>query len=244
MEKRFSPALFLGFLFCFALTVPLTRLWQQSDLKKDRFLIPPPEYIEYFHFGFNESMADSFWLRWVQDVDLCVVYNGEAEKLQPLPQETQDRLTYVPRYKKCDNSWAFKMLDTVSKLAPRFMMVYVGGATTLSVLIEDYEGASVIFDRGVKTYPNDWTLNYRAAYHFLYDRGDTARAAELLVNAADHGGPVWLKSLASRLYSRAGRAELGLSVLESYRQLVQDNPQALKEVDQRIERLRSDLKGP
>lgn len=243
MQQKFSPIVALAFLVTFGLAALLTVRFQAVKTA-DRFVIPPPEYIEYFHFGFNESMADSFWLRWVQDVDLCMTYGGKAKAAAPIPEDQRDPLLYTPRYKMCDNSWGFKMLDTITKLAPRFMMPYIAGATTLSVLIEDYEGASVIFDRGLKVYPEDWTLSYRAAYHFTYDRGDVAKAAILLERAASLGGPIWLKSLASRMYTRAGQVELGLSVLENYRQLVEGNKVAEKEVDQRIQELRRKLKEP
>src|ERR1051326_909177 len=103
------------------------------------------------------------------------------------------------------------MLDAVTKLAPKFAMPYVAGAITLSVLVEDYEGAKIIFDRGVEAYPDDWKILYRAAYHYLFDRHDNAHAAELLVRAQKAGGPSWLNFLAARLYSKEGQVQLGVA---------------------------------
>lgn len=203
---------------------------------QNRFLAPPPEHIEYFHFGFSESMADSFWLRWIQDSDTCQTYLKPMEMLEPMPIPKGDRL-YNPRHKICDNSWAFKMLDAVTKLAPRFYMPYVAGGISLSVLTEDYAGASVIFDRGIKQFPNDWPLIYRAAYHFLFDVQNKEKAAELFLQAAKNGAPEWLNLMSSRLFSETGKVDLGLAVLEDYRKGLTD-PAAQAKVQKRINELK------
>lgn len=243
MERKFSPALTIAFCILLALSAALSSQSLRPS-NKERFLIPPPEYIEYFHFGFNESMADSFWLRWIQDLEVCMTYTHKPTMLdQPTIDQDEARF-HTPRYKNCDNSWAFKMLDTVTKLAPRYLMAYIGGAVSLSVLVEDYEGASVIFDRGTTVYPKDWTLLYRAAYHFLYDRKDFAKAARLLEQSAANGAPIWVKSLASRLYTKSGQVELGLNVLQSYRAQVEGNKIAEQDVDKRIAELKKQLKEP
>ncbi len=223
----------------FSLTLILGNLEPAINEKKTLYLAPPPEQIEYFTFGFSESVADSLWIRWIQDNDVCQQYAG-AKSLNPLPPNTGEFAN--PRHKVCDNSWSFKMLDAVTRVSPKFKMPYEAGAITLSVLTEDYEGAKLIFDRGVKVYPTDWTLLYRAAYHYLYDRNDLPRAAELLTQAAEHGAPDWLKLLASRLYSKAGQIELGLANLITYREGIKDNPEALKRVDERIADLQQKLR--
>jgi hypothetical protein len=211
-----------------------------------KFLAPPPDDLEYFHFGFRESMADSLWLRWIQDSDYCQTYSdGKNEDIGDKTGDINvpiDNLTYVPRYKICNQSWGFKMLDSISKLAPRFKMIYLAGAPTLSILVEDYTGSSVIYDRGIKEYPNDWMILYRASYHFQYDVHDIVKAAELLNRAGDNGAPIWLKSLAARLYTLNGQIELGLSTLESYRKTIDpENVGALKKVDERIAELKRKL---
>ncbi len=204
----------------------------------EKFLNPPPERMELFSFGFHESIADSLWLRWVQDSDYCQTYLAPVKQVNTTLGD--DRLTENPRHKICDNSWGFKMLDAVTNLAPKFWMPYVAGAVNLSVIIEDYEGASIIFDKGLKEYPHDWMLSYRAAYHFLYDRQDLPKAASLLENAAAHGAPEWLKSLAARLYEKEGQLELGLSALESYRKTVTSEA-GLKAVDERIANIKKQM---
>lgn len=200
----------------------------------DQFLYPPPEHIEHFSLGFNEAMADSFWLRWIQDSDSCQTYFKAVEHYNP---EVKEETYYSPRYKNCDNSWAFMMLDVVTKLAPKFKMPYLAGGISLSVLTEDFVGATELFERGLKAYPDDWSIAYRAAYHYLFDLKDKKRAAELLLQAQKNGAPDWVQSLAARIYSEEGEIELGISILENYRKSLKDE-KALKSVDQRIADLR------
>lgn len=224
-------------------------------VKEQKYLNPPPtEYIEHTHFGFSESLADSLWLRWIQDNDYCQIYsNKNDENLErpaprpgqvttPLPDTvSEDKFVSNPRYKICDNSWGFKMLDAITRLAPKFQMAYLAGPISLSVMVEDYEGATVLFERGLKEFPDDWQLAYRASYHFLFDKKDLPRAADLLNHAATHGGPNWLKSLAARLYSRSGQLILGISTLKNYREQVKDNLAAVEDVDKRIAELERQL---
>lgn len=212
----------------------------------EAFLAPPPEYIEYMHFGFSSSLADSFWLRWIQDGDRCQFYFGKVQELEATPDiksAMAKDITFNPRHKMCDNSWGFKMLDAVTKLDSRFKMPYLAGTMSLSVLVEDYEGATALFERGLTVYPDDWSLNYRAAYHFLFDKKDVARAAQLLTHSAEVGGPDWLRSLAARLYTQAGQIELGLAALLNYRKAFENssNPKGLAELDKRIADLEAAL---
>lgn len=162
---------------------------------------------------------------------------GTIEKLDAVPFGQHGDEFYNPRHKKCDQSWGFKMLDAVTRLDPRFEMPYVAGTMALSIMVEDYEGASILFDRGIAQYPHNWTLLYRAAYHFLFDKQNFEKAGSLLMRASEEGGPTWLRSLAARVYSRAGQLALGISALKSYRAVYEGNPKFLKDIDDRIEKL-------
>ena len=132
------------------------------------------------------------------------------------------------------------MLDAVTLLAPKYRMAYLAGALSLSVLVEDYEGARVIFDRGVKEFPNDWMILYRASYHYLYDRQDFLEAAKLMERAAAAGAPSWLTLSAARLYSKSGRAEYAIQVLEQFKKS-QTKEAVIKDIDHRIAELRKQL---
>lgn len=171
-----------------ALFTYLLRVNIQSQSTK---ILPPPQGMEYAHFGFNESISDLLWLGYVQNLWNC----------------HQD--------KTCHKNWGFRVLDEASVLAPKFKALYTHGATGLSVLLDDDYGAKVIYDRGLSEYPDDWVLNYRAGYHYLIELQDDNKAASLFNTAGDHGAPLWTKSLAAKLYERTGQFEVSEFVLES-----------------------------
>ncbi|UOF02607.1 tetratricopeptide repeat protein [Bdellovibrio reynosensis] len=158
-------------------------------------------------------MADTIWIRAIQDFDYC-----EQKKAENV----------------CvDNSWLYHMVDAITELSPKFRVAYSNGSLALSVIISDIEGATKIFDKGVKEFPNDWTIQYHAAYHYLYEVKDRKRAAELLLQAGNNGAPAWVFTLAGRLYSDEGNFELAESVLQEMIQNNQD-PVLIKRLQDKI----------
>lgn len=185
---------------------------------KAAFLVPPAE-LPHFTFGYNENVADSLWLRLIQDIDHCDAddISGEARK-EPCT---------------VDRGWVFHMLDAITTVAPRFRAPYAFGATVLSVLIGDKKGAAIIFDRGLEQYPGDWTFAYKAGYHALIELNDRGKAAELLLRAGKNGAPQWVIALAARLYTEEGRKALATSILKGF---LDEHPD-----DRWAERIRSRL---
>ncbi len=216
-------------------------------------LVPPPvENIEHLTFGYNDIMADSIWLRTIQNLETCNIM-GELPKnisdsLKPHdePSSTQNIDPVVAhalqktqtRRGECSRGWAFQMMDASTRLSPRFEVIYSLGATALSVLMDDFEGAHLLFERGVKNLPHNWSIAYRAAYNSLFDRKDFTRAAELLKQAGENGAPAWVNSLAARLFSQSGQAAIALPLLEDLYQKT-DNPNAKLDLAQRIKALRA-----
>lgn len=182
-------------------------------------LTPPPPDIKYYSFGFNESFADSLWLRYIQDMEKCQLYGHINDKKSA-----------------CAKGWSFQMLDQITDLAPKFRMPYAVGPISLSVLVDDYDGAGVIFEKAIKAFPNDWQILYKAAYFYLYDKKDSLRAARLLLQAQKNGGPEWLALLASKLYDRSGQLTLGITTLKNYLDQIRD-PVIRKRVEHRLARL-------
>lgn len=170
--------------------------------KFDRQLISPPSMIERMSFGYKESIADVFWIRAIQDLDYC-----EKQIAKNICKS---------------NSWLYKMLDATTNLSPSFRIPYAAGALALTVIISDIDGATKIFDKGVRAYPNDWPILYRAAYHYLYEVKDKKRAGELLIQAGQNGAPPWVFTLAGRLYSDSGNLELAEALLKEMIETEQD----------------------
>jgi len=179
----------IGFLLSviFFLTSVFTTIQVGEDSVKIKDLIPPPTNIENMSVGLAPQMADFLWIRAIQDFDYC-----EHEIAQ----------------QRCrGNSWLYQMLDAITRLEPEFRMPYALGPLALSIIINDMEGASALFDKAVLKFPNDWKILYRAGYHALLEEKKDLKAAERFDRAASNGAPLWLKGLAGRLYNKSGHPE-------------------------------------
>lgn len=162
-----------------------------ADLKQ-KYYAPMPLQ-EKFTFGFRMPMADLLWLRTLQDTSYCD---------NPINKNV------------CHgNSWLFQMYDLITNLSPDFEQVYLIGGLVLSIVISDIEGASKIFDKGTKQFPNNGFIAYQAAYHALIEEKQPIKAAQLLLVVARAGGPPWTYSLATRLLTDNGKKELGERIL-------------------------------
>ena len=138
-------------------------------------------------------MADLFWIRAIQDFDYC------EEKISE---------------QVCKgNGWLTKTLDLITDLSPFFRMAYSAGGMALTIIVSDYPGASKIFDKGVARFPTDWIINYKAAYHALFEEKDKVKAALLMERAAAHGAPDWVYALATRLYTDSGQQEMAARLI-------------------------------
>jgi hypothetical protein len=215
-------------------------------------LLFPPQDLKYFALGYNEVLADALWIRSLQDIDLCseattIKTNDSAKVFKPATEvlkekSTKDVLVDPNISAKCQNGWSARMMDAVTELAPKFKMPYLVGGTILSIVVRDNQGAAKIFKKGVERFPNDWTMSYRAAYHFMAALADYKTASELLIQSGKHGAPAWVFALAARLQTRTGQAILAKPVLEEaiaadpdsiWAQHLKDR---LKEVNQIIEK--------
>lgn len=172
-------------------------------------LIYPPSFIRHTSFGYDGALADSLWLRTIQDFDFCG--QEREQKEGGLVSEEEEKRSH-----RCQRGWSYYMLDAISELDPRFKIVYTNGATYLSIIVDDIQGATDIYEKGLKVYPEDWILLYRAAYHKLYEEQDVEKAAELFHRAGLHGAPDWVHLLSARLYSEIGQVEIGLATLMDF----------------------------
>ncbi len=203
-------------IFFSALAILLSQFQQPKSLQEVRHLVPPPPHLEYFSFGFQMSIADGLWIRAIQDFDFC----------------EQSLAVHLCK----GNGWLSQMLDSITNLAPDYLVAYNNGGLALTVLVSDYEGASKIFDKGVKAFPKDKALLYTAAYHAMMEEKNKAKAAELLIQAAKAGGNEWYYSLAGKLYAEAGEKELAQGLYENLQKDPNANQKVLERLKERIEK--------
>lgn len=165
----------------------------KEQLRSD--YLPPPVAIKYLSIGMSYQFADSLWLRALQDFDYCEQKINEIE---------------------CKGkSWLFQTLNLATEVDPWLEpTIYRSAGLALTVIISDYVGASIIFDKAVHQYPNDWSISYAAAYHALYEEKDKMKAAKLYEVAAKNGAPVWVYSLAGRIAMDEGADAYSYRILE------------------------------
>ncbi|MEK2688121.1 hypothetical protein [Bdellovibrio sp. GT3] len=203
--KSKIPSILLG-IFAFVLVVGTQQTAVIPVKNVQAKYIAPPQMLERFAFGYAEVMADTIWIRAVQDMDYCDEVSGKVGEVSIC----------------ANDSWLYKMIDTITNLSPKFRAPYAVGSLALTILITDVDGATKIFEKAVKEFPTDWPILYRAAYHYMYEVKDNKRAAELLIQAADHGAPPWTRTLAGRLYSDSGNLDLAKSLLQNMKDTNQD----------------------
>ena len=173
-----------------------------------RQFVYPPKDLTHVTFGYGENMADSLWIRVIQDIEICDQSDrtpGLPPLLRPESEVTDSR---------CKRGWVFSMIDAITELAPRFRTAVKLGATLLSVVVDDREGAKVIFDKGLERFPDDGMLAFQAAYHYLFELRDREKAADLLVRAGKNGFPAWVFAAAANLKFQEGQSAVARAILE------------------------------
>lgn len=202
-------------------------------------LVAPVKTLQHFHFGFRYFWSDALWLRAIQDLDFCekighgkVTFNN-SNSYDVAGESIDKNSQFVD--KTCQkNAWLFHVLDLTTDLDPKYLMAYSAGGIALSVILDDVGGASQIFDKGVAALPNDWRLSYKAAYHALFSEKDQAKAAKLMLRAAQNGAPDWVYVLAGRLSTDSGQKDLAYKILQEMESLQLD-PKILERLRHKIE---------
>lgn len=104
-------------------------------------------------------------------------------------------------YQKRDlNSWLFLRFNTISILDPQFYQNYAYGGQFLSIVKDDLEGATVIYEKGLKLFPDDYDLNFQAGFMNYYEIGDYKKGYEFLSKVVDNPrAPSFLRSILNKI---------------------------------------------
>ncbi len=188
--------------FVFFLAIALVGISSEkpfSDFRRERGLrLAPPEGLEHFSVGFREVLADSFWIRVIQDFDYCDEPAGG---------------------KSCrGKGWVYQVIRAMADFSPHFRDGIYTGALMLTVVVNDIPGASHIFDRAVELFPKDWPVLYGASYQAMVEEKNKPKAARLLQAAAENGAPTWLYALATKMYVEGGEKAMAQSLYLSLKQ--------------------------
>lgn len=131
----------------------------------------------------------------------------------------------LEHYKAKDtNNWMFLRFNTISILDPKFYENYLYGGLFLSIVKDDLVGADLHLDKGLRYYPDDYSLNYHAGFLNYYEIGDYEDGLKYLEKIVDHPrAPVFFRSIVNKL-----KLENGLDIREVYA-LVEYNYQSTPE---------------
>lgn len=173
-------------------------------------LIPPTESIRHFTFGYNESFSDSLWINSIQHYGACEQMRGGTSKSTSGAQMGLDRTP------SCSQGYLYHLLSLILDLVPRFKLASRSGPIVLSVIIDDIDGATLLFKKAMRNYPDDWVIASRAAYHYVFELEDLETGAGLYYRAATIGGPSWMAAYASKLESQNGRNDVAKKMLTSF----------------------------
>ena len=205
-------------LFCASLFFILQLSMVAPSPQKKSVYLPPPVIVKEMSMGLKVQIADSFWLRAVQDFDYCDQKINETE---------------------CHGkSWLFQVLDLVTDLDQNFKEVFFYGGLALTVIISDYDGASKIFDKGVTLFPKEWELNYAAGYHSMIEEKNYKKAAERYLAAANYGAPNWVRILAGTLAAKGGDTEFAEKVIEQMISLNED-PKYVERLEKKLDAIKN-----
>lgn len=208
-----------------------------SDADFAPVVVAPPRSLLYLNFGFQRIIADSLWLRWLQDVDLCRL-SGEFGA----NREEKNRRVIDPKlnYGKCEKGWSFEILDRITDLDPSFKLAFSFGSLMLSVIVKDIQGATILLEKGMIRYPNNWPMFQKAAYHFMFEDKKPEKAVAALKGVVKNGGPVWYANLAAQIESQSGRELFALDYLLGVKSEFKDSD-SIPAIEQKIKQIKEKI---
>lgn len=145
-----------------------------------------------FSIGQNRLLSDLLWITTLLESDL-------------------------KHYKKRDyNSWLYLRFLSIANLDPLFLRNYQFGGQYLSIIKDDLYGAKEIFERGLSYYPNDFDLNFNAAFLYAFELVEPKRAIELYENLIRlNKAPKYIISIVNKLkYEKTGNIELAYELVK------------------------------
>lgn len=203
---------------------------EKAKRYEDLYFLPNHAWLPVLSLGFRQALADLLWCR-------TLVYFGEE-----VSQRGEVR-------------FLFEYADAILELDPDFKAVYrwIGTAALYRPQGATFESglrAAEYLDRAVRRWPEDGDMHweYGSLLRFelapidkdpVHKRSLLARAAPHLTEAARLGaGPPWLGLSNVAMFNKLGQADRAIRSLEEIYPTITD-PEARKEVEQRIAALRS-----
>ncbi|HEY9772424.1 MAG TPA: hypothetical protein V6C81_01300 [Planktothrix sp.] len=131
--------------------------------------LPNAEAVELCALGYDQLLADWYWLSFVQ-------YVGDV------PARAKDQYAEAPKY-----------LDLIVGLDPRFTKAYYFAAFIIGSEMHEPQRAAEFIERGLRANQDDWYLPFVAGINqYLYAHNEIAAAKYYRMAAKYPGAPPWL----------------------------------------------------
>ena len=154
-------------------------------------MLPRGELLRPALMGFHHLGADIIWLRIVQVLGEQVVTEQDYE-------------------------WLSHALNVVTTLDPQYIYAYDAGGTILAELAHRVDWSNQLLEKGMKANPAAWRLPFTLGFNHFFHLHDYVKAGEYMSQAAKiPGRPLYVDTLAARLYVEGGNPLLALQYLET-----------------------------
>jgi len=174
--------------------------------------IPSGEFLKPFTLGFDQLIADYFWIK-------TVGYFGE--------HLMSDR----------NYPWLYHLLDLITTLDPQFIWPYYFGGIILSLEAKQVEQSNRILEKACQYHPEVWKFPFFLGFNYWYHYNDPLTAAYYIKIAAQlPKSPAFLKTFPARLLTEAGQKEAAIRFLMEMRNTTQDS-QMKHQIEKRIEEI-------
>lgn len=125
-------------------------------------------------------------------------------------------LTWKPDRFRFNDEWAYRMIDLVTELDPKYYSAYLFSGMGLIHTHDDIYRANTIIKKGMKIFPDSWELPFWIGFNaYLYLENDAMASKYLLMAAKKPKAPVSFFSLLLSAITRGGNFQDGIWVLES-----------------------------
>ncbi|MFN7145710.1 MAG: hypothetical protein ACK4YP_18180, partial [Myxococcota bacterium] len=190
-----------------------TRVARTAD--QALLFVPDAHMVRAASTGFEEPLADLFWVR-------TVLVFGER-----FGTEAGDAWL----------QWLGRMIEAVYTLDPKWRTPYFYGGTILRVS-GDVDGSDAVFQAAHANLPDDPFFPFSLGMNAYLYRDDARVAVELIGRAAElPGAPSWYSAAAAAMRQQSGERAAGIQYLEEVRRTTTD-PAILADTDRQLARLR------
>lgn len=172
----------------------------------------------YFNLGQKRLISSLYWIATILDSD-------------------------VDHYQARDlNSWMFIRFNTISLLEPDFYENYNFGGPYLSIIKDDLAGADIIYDKGLKKFPEDYSLLLNSGFHYYFERKNLTKAYPILAKLKNHNKtPQYIISALARIESERGNLNDSFLILKEYQGRFEEHSMIWKKINEQLYSVKAEL---